>query len=82
MKKLSMALLLTLAGLLPACADEARFFRISGPVASTIIALDTSGYLTWTNAATNAVFTIQTAGSLAGLSNWVDYIQVPLLTQL
>ena len=58
-------------------ADEARFFRIAGPVPTTITAVGADGYVTWTNVATNATFTVQTAASLPGESNWVDYVQVP-----
>jgi formylglycine-generating enzyme required for sulfatase activity len=58
-------------------ADEARFFRIAGPVPTTITAVGADGYVTWTNVATNATFTIQTASSLLSESNWVDYVQVP-----
>lgn len=59
-------------------AQEARFFRVAGPVASTITAFSAGGYVTWTNAPTNATFTVQTAVSVVGPSNWVDYIQVPV----
>jgi formylglycine-generating enzyme required for sulfatase activity len=61
----------------PARAEEARFFRMAGPVASTITAFSADGYVTWTNAPTNATFTVQTASSLLSPINWVDYIQVP-----
>jgi formylglycine-generating enzyme len=58
-------------------ADEARFFRIAGPVPTTITAVSADGYATWTNLATNATFTVQTAVSLLSETNWVDYVQVP-----
>ena len=77
MKTLRLALLLILTLPLSMRADEARFFRISGPVASTITAFSADGYLTWTNAQTNATFTVQTTLSLLNVINWVDYIQVP-----
>lgn len=57
-------------------ADEC-FFRIAGPVPTTITACGADGYVTWTNTATNATFTIQVAKSLIGPSNWADYIKVP-----
>src|SRR5262245_1458647 len=57
-------------------AEEARYFRVTGPVATTITAFTAHGYITWTNVATNATFTVQTAQSLASPINWVDYIQV------
>jgi formylglycine-generating enzyme required for sulfatase activity len=56
---------------------RARFFRVSGPLASAIQCLDSLGNMTWTNAPTNAIFTIQTAFSVLA-SNWADYVQVPV----
>ncbi len=44
---------LTLTLLPPAWAQEARYFRVSGPVPTGITAVTTNGYLTWTNVATN-----------------------------
>ena len=63
-------------------AEEARYFRISGPVPATITAFTAHGYLTWTNVATNATFTVQTAQSLASPINWVDYVQVPVTNRV
>jgi formylglycine-generating enzyme len=63
-----------------ALADEARFFRIAGPVPTTITAVGADGYVTWTNLATNATFTVQTAVSLLSETNWVDYVKVPVTT--
>ncbi len=74
--KSRLALLLTFTLLSLARAEEARFFRVAGPVTSTITAFSADGYVTWTNTPTNATFTVQTAVSLVGPSNWVDYIQV------
>jgi formylglycine-generating enzyme required for sulfatase activity len=48
------------------------------PVATTLTALSPDGYLTWTNAPTNATFTVQVAHTLTGPSNWLDYVQVPV----
>ena len=76
--KHKVALLLFLTLVTGARAGEARFFRVAGPVARTITAFNADGYVTWTNALTNATFTVQTAWSLVGPSNWVDYIQVPV----
>jgi len=59
-------------------AEDARFFRVAGPVASTITAVSPDGYVTWSNAPINATFTVQTATSLSNPNNWVDYIQVPV----
>jgi formylglycine-generating enzyme required for sulfatase activity len=58
-------------------AKDAHFFRIVGPVPTTITALGADGYVTWTNVPTNATFTVQTATSLMSASNWVDYVRVP-----
>jgi formylglycine-generating enzyme len=59
-------------------AQESRFFRVGGPVGTSIIGLTADGYVTWTNVPTNATFTVQLALSLSGPSNWVDYVQVPV----
>jgi formylglycine-generating enzyme required for sulfatase activity len=73
----ALALLLALSLPSSSRAQEVRFFRITGPVATTITALTADGVFTWTNAATNATFTIQTAASLLGQTNWFDYIKAP-----
>lgn len=78
MKNLKLALLLTLTLLLAAYAEEARYFRIAGPVATTITAFRPDGTLVWTNAPTNATFTVQRAISLGGGTNWVDYVRIPV----
>jgi len=59
-------------------AQGAQFFRIAGPVQTTIIGLSADGHITWTNSPTNATFIVQTVRSLPGQTNWVDYIQVPV----
>jgi formylglycine-generating enzyme required for sulfatase activity len=59
-------------------AEPGRFFRIVGPAAATITAFSPDGYITWTCAVTDVTYTIQTAVTLVGPSNWVDYIQMPL----
>ena len=66
--KLSLGALALGAGV---AAHGAQFFRIAGPVATKITALSTNGYITWTNSPTNATFTVQTAQSLPGQTNWV-----------
>ena len=76
-KTLKLALLLTLSLESPSRAAETRFFRITGPVVTTITAFSSNGYVTWTNAPTNATFTVQTASSLLSQVDWVDYVQVP-----
>jgi formylglycine-generating enzyme len=59
-------------------ADEARFFRIVGPTATTITAFTPDGYITWTNARVGSNYTVQIAQRLEAATNWVDYIQVPV----
>ncbi len=78
MKTLRLVILLALILLPSSRAQEAQFFRIAGPVATTITAFSADGYVTWTNEATNATFAVQTALSLLSPTNWVDYIQVPV----
>jgi len=78
MKALKLAVLLAFGLLSSLRAQEARFFRLLAPVATTLTALTPDGYVTWTNAATNATFTVQVAPTLTGPSNWLDYLQVPV----
>ena len=59
-------------------ADDARFFRIVGPTATSIAAFTPDGYITWTSAQIGTNYTVQTARSLGAATNWVDYIQVPV----
>ncbi len=68
--------------MISARAQDARYFRVSGPVATSITAVSTDGYITWTNAATNSTFIVQTIGTLLNPSNWVDYVQVPATNSL
>lgn len=42
-----------------------------------ITGFSAEGYITWTNPPTDTTFNVQTATSLVGSNNWVDYIQVP-----
>ncbi|MEI7902002.1 MAG: SUMF1/EgtB/PvdO family nonheme iron enzyme, partial [bacterium] len=52
------------------------FLRVVSPTGSVITALSPDGTMTWTNAATAGVTcTVQRAETLAGPSNWVDYVQ-------
>ncbi len=56
--------------------QKGAFFRIIAPTNTKITALDSQGYLTWTNAATAGVIcTVQRATTLAGPNNWVDYVR-------
>jgi len=65
-----------------AVAQGARFFRISGPTLAKIIAFRSDGTLVWSTVTTQVAYTIQTATSLAGGSNWVDYVQIPVTNNL
>jgi formylglycine-generating enzyme required for sulfatase activity len=70
------ASLLTVTPTLP--AQAARFFRISGPAATTITAFRPDGTLVWSNALAGTNYTVQTCLSLPGGTNWVDYVQLPV----
>src|SRR5437016_11110363 len=65
-----------LAGINQAAAQGARFFRISGPAATTIMPFNPDGTVVWSNALAGTNYTIQTVSSLNGGSNWVDYVQI------
>ena len=60
-------------------AQSARYFRISGPAATTITAIRADGSLVWSNALSGTNYTVQTAISLVGGANWVDYVQLPVI---
>ncbi|MBE0543272.1 MAG: SUMF1/EgtB/PvdO family nonheme iron enzyme [Verrucomicrobia bacterium] len=76
--KLSLTLALLVLGIwTPAVAQDARFFRIVGPVVTTITAVTADGTVTWTNEVTNATFTVQTTTALPDATNWVDWVRVP-----
>lgn len=70
-----LALIISTVGLI---AQEARFFRVGGPVPVTFTALGANGFVTWTNAPTNATFTVQTTTSPSNAGNWTDWAQVPV----
>jgi formylglycine-generating enzyme len=63
-------------------AQGTRFFRISGPAATTITAFNPDGTLIWSNGEPGATYTMQTAASLLGGTNWADYIQIPTTARL
>ena len=77
MKKMTSVVgLLVLTALSGLGQSEAAFFRIIAPTNTKITAFDSQGYLVWTNAATAGVTcTVQRAATMAGPSNWVDYVQ-------
>jgi sulfatase modifying factor 1 len=66
-----------LAGINQTAAQGTRFFRISGPAATTITAFRPDGTLVWSNALPGATYTVQTVSALPGSTNWVDYVQIP-----
>ena len=80
MKTISQALRIGLRALAfgAMTAQNAQFFRISGPTATTITVLNPDGTLVWSNALAGANYTVQTVTSLPGGSNWVDYVQLPV----
>ena len=63
-------------------AQEARFFRISGPAATVIMVLSPDGTMIWTNAQSDTNYLIQTRSSLHGNTNWVDYVQIPVTNRV
>ncbi|MGD0538416.1 MAG: SUMF1/EgtB/PvdO family nonheme iron enzyme [Verrucomicrobiota bacterium] len=69
-----------IAGVHQAAAQGTRFFRISGPAATTIAAFLPDGTMVWSNALPGTNYTVQTVTSLCGGTNWVDYVQLPVTT--
>src|ERR1035441_6804560 len=63
-----------------AAAQETQFFRITGPAATTITAIRADGTLVWNNALAGTNYTVQMATSLGGGANWVDYVQLPVIS--
>jgi formylglycine-generating enzyme required for sulfatase activity len=61
-----------------AAAQTAQFFRISGPAATIITKFRSDGTIVWGNALPSTNYTVQTASSLPGGSNWVSYVQLPV----
>ena len=78
MKAYKLALLIALPFMASLRAQETRFFRVAGPVATTITAFTADGSIMWTNEPTNATFTVQIATTLVGPINWVDYVRIPV----
>jgi formylglycine-generating enzyme required for sulfatase activity len=70
--------LVLLAGINHAATQGTRFFRVSGPAATTIIAFRPDGALVWSNALAGTNYTVQTVTTLPGGTNWVDYVQLPV----
>ena len=76
-KLLAFLTLALIAGTHQGAAQGTRFFRISGPAATSIISFNPDGTLVWSNAAPGATFSVQTVASVPGGTNWVDYVQLP-----
>ena len=74
----SLIILAMLVSVHQAAAQGTRFFRIVGPAATKITAFQADGSLIWTNALAGTNYSVQTAISLGGVSNWVDYVQIPV----
>ena len=56
--------------------QAAGYFRIVSTTGAVITAFSADGSLVWTNAASVGVTcTVQRATTIAGPSNWVDYVQ-------
>ncbi len=70
------------AGIHQSAAQGTRFFRISGPAATTITAVQPNGAIVWSNAQPGATYTIQAASSLGGETHWVDYVGIPTSNSL
>jgi sulfatase modifying factor 1 len=81
-KVLLFMMMLLLAGIRQAAAQGTQFFRISGPAATTITAFNADGTLVWSNALVGTNYTVQTAASLPGGTNWVDYVQLPVTSNV
>jgi formylglycine-generating enzyme required for sulfatase activity len=67
-----------LAGVHDASTQGTRFFRISGPAVTKIMAIRSDGTLVWTNALAGTNYTVQTVTSQPVGTNWVDYVQIPI----
>jgi formylglycine-generating enzyme required for sulfatase activity len=76
MKTVTLVAFFTL-GFVSGRADQARFFRVVGPVPTTITGFTADGFITWTNAPVDTTFSVQTAIALDAPANWVDFVQVP-----
>ena len=61
-------------------AQSTRFFRITGPAATTITAIRADGTLVWNNALAGTNYTVQMATSLNASNNWVDYLQLLVIS--
>jgi formylglycine-generating enzyme len=76
--RIPVVILLLIGGIHSAVAQGVQFFQIFGPSATSIIAFNPDGTLVWSNTQSGTNYTIQTCSSLAGGSNWVNYVQLPV----
>lgn len=79
MKKYLICLVFTLAGLLQVSSvngQEVHLFRIVGPADTRILSVNPNGSIIWTNSQPGSTFTFQTAITLNGTTNWIDYVQM------
>ncbi len=67
-----------LAGIHHSSAQEARYFRISGPAPSAIIAFLPDGSIVWSNALPDTNYIVQTVRATPAGTDWVHYVQLPV----
>ncbi|HEX5398059.1 MAG TPA: SUMF1/EgtB/PvdO family nonheme iron enzyme [Verrucomicrobiae bacterium] len=79
---LFLAMSVLLAGTHQASAQGTRYFRISGPAASSIITLQPDGSMVWSNAVSGTNYVVQTATALPAGTDWVDYVQLPVTNRI
>jgi formylglycine-generating enzyme len=77
-----LTILAVLAGIHQTAAQDTKFFRISGPAATYVIAFGPDGNLIWSNAQPGATYAIQTLSSFTGGTNWVNYVQIPVTSRV
>jgi formylglycine-generating enzyme required for sulfatase activity len=73
--RIAILALLLLAFVHEANAQGARFFRISGPGQSSILAFRSDGALVWINALAGT-YTVQVSIAQPAGTNWVNYLQI------
>jgi formylglycine-generating enzyme required for sulfatase activity len=65
-----------------AAGQGAQFFRISGPAPTIITSFNPDGTLVWSNAQAGTIYIVQTVASLPGGTNWVDYVELPVIDSI
>src|ERR1035441_7331983 len=71
-----LALLALVVGIHHGAAQGMRFFRITGPAATSITAFNPDGMMVWSNTLPGTNYTVQAVSSLPGGTNWVDYVKI------